>query len=281
MTVGDEAPQARTSLATITNDADVYAASSSAAPRHAHSASPVPSPEARIAQLSGRMSRAHEQLLQQEGDMRRVLAKKLQCIVQGADRAVAADAEHAKTLQGVLTSLRATHEKQVVGRELCEMRTAERLKDVTARANQRIKATQQKLESGGQALLEGIERRFGALEEMVASGLCTAEAEERHRQAEERIRSVERQLPARSEGMQRKVTDFGVAVDTELRRVEHYVQAEVQAGQQLEETVRQQLEDVRCRLRRAVHLERLAREKSEESFLQSIEAACPSAERRS
>lgn len=41
-----------------------------------------------------------------------------------------------------------------------------------------------------------------------------------------------------------------------------------QAGQQLEEKVRRMVEDVRCRIRRAVHLERLAREKSEESFLQ-------------
>lgn len=45
-------------------------------------------------------------------------------------------------------------------------------------------AVPQTLESSGQALLEGIESKFSALEEEVASGLCKSELAEQHRLAE-------------------------------------------------------------------------------------------------
>lgn len=39
---------------------------------------------------------------------------------------------------------------------------------------------------------------------------------------------MERRMPARNDEMQRKVANFGLAVEGELRRMENAVQAEVQ-----------------------------------------------------
>eukprot|EP00193_Tetraselmis_chui_P002884 CAMPEP_0177769698 /NCGR_PEP_ID=MMETSP0491_2-20121128/10489_1 /TAXON_ID=63592 /ORGANISM="Tetraselmis chuii, Strain PLY429" /LENGTH=227 /DNA_ID=CAMNT_0019286781 /DNA_START=267 /DNA_END=950 /DNA_ORIENTATION=+ len=225
------------------------------------------------------MTRAQEEMAEQEETLRDRLFGQLQTVAASADEATTADTSSTEALQSVVTSLRNTHEKQVVARELFEVRSAERLESIAGGAHRRLTVSQEELEGAGEEVLDSIDTRFAGLEVAVAGGLCEKELQQCLNQTEERLTTIERRMPAHNDDLRKRTTEFELATERELKQMEHQVEEEVEAGQQLAEKVRQMVEDVKCRMRRAVHLERVAREKSEESFLQTIEAACPSAER--